>query len=330
MDYPKSEPGVALLNGKFTDGNPLLGIPASLDPSSWANAVTDELLNVIIAAGLDPSENESDQLLRAIRGGVSSVSSNTALTATEAGMVLIDAGAGTCTVTLPDAGQKGASFIVRRVDNSGNRLKVQALGTDRIKFHTHLNPTGYSFLVLMGAGDWWHLRSDGQGGWWPVGRHDSTPLGRPVFETTTAFAPGGYGPLSGAEFQRADWPWLWDHAQQSGMLTTEAGRIGMEGGWTSGDGVLTFRGPEGRAEFLRILDDGRGIDSGRPAGSWRADELRAHSHVYTKNGATFASTNGSAPADALRAPDAGARTSDTGGSETRPRSIAYPGRIKLI
>lgn len=79
--------------------------------------------------------------------------------------------------------------IVRRVDNSGNRLVVQAAGANKIKFHTHLNADGYSFLVLMGAGDWWHLRSDGAGSWWPVGRCDTTALGRPVMETTTAFPP---------------------------------------------------------------------------------------------------------------------------------------------
>lgn len=44
--------------------------------------------------------------------------------------------------------------------------------------------------------------------------------------------------------KRAEWPWLWDHAQQSGMLGTEATREGNEGKWSSGDGAVTFRAPE--------------------------------------------------------------------------------------
>lgn len=67
MDYPKSVPSVGLVNGKFVDENPATGMPGSLIPASWGNAVTEEVLNVIRAAGGAPDENRSDQLWQALR-----------------------------------------------------------------------------------------------------------------------------------------------------------------------------------------------------------------------------------------------------------------------
>ncbi|MDD2150732.1 tail fiber protein [Pseudomonas putida] len=67
MDYPKKTPNVGLVGGKFADENASTGQPGSLIPSAWGNAVTDELLAVITAAGLDPSEDETTQLLEAIQ-----------------------------------------------------------------------------------------------------------------------------------------------------------------------------------------------------------------------------------------------------------------------
>ncbi|MBC7211590.1 MAG: hypothetical protein H5U33_15840 [Pseudomonas sp.] len=68
MDYPKSIPNVGLVGGKFIDENISTGLPGSLIPSAWGNAVTDELLAVIRAAGLVPSEDNKTQLLQAIQG----------------------------------------------------------------------------------------------------------------------------------------------------------------------------------------------------------------------------------------------------------------------
>lgn len=63
MDYPKSVPNVGLVGGKFVDENTATGVVGSLIPSAWGNAVTDELLTVIKAAGLEPTEGKNTQLL---------------------------------------------------------------------------------------------------------------------------------------------------------------------------------------------------------------------------------------------------------------------------
>ena len=46
----------------------------------------------------------------------------------------------------------------------------------------------------------------------------------------------------------------------------------------AGDGINTFNLPDPRGKFIRVLDDGRGIDTGRVLGSDQADETRRHNH----------------------------------------------------
>ncbi|CAH0289243.1 hypothetical protein ACVK1X_000798 [Pseudomonas sp. PvR086] len=67
MDYPNSVPSASLVDVKFVDGNPITGTPGSLIPASCGNGVTLELLKVIEAAGIKPSEASNDQLLTALR-----------------------------------------------------------------------------------------------------------------------------------------------------------------------------------------------------------------------------------------------------------------------
>ncbi|MDU9391530.1 hypothetical protein [Pseudomonas sp. zfem002] len=66
MDFPKSTPGVGLVDGRFVDENVTTGQPGSLIPAAWGNSVTTELLNVIRAAGYVPDEQNLNQLLSAI------------------------------------------------------------------------------------------------------------------------------------------------------------------------------------------------------------------------------------------------------------------------
>lgn len=333
--------------GEWRGGNPGEGQSATPMLSAYFNMLQRELVGVVEGAGLTLDAADDGQLLTAITqlidGKVSKpivqLNESTSLQAAQLGLVLIAATSAAVTVTLPASNNALGvrDVIVRRVDNGANRALVAASGSDKIKFHTHLNPAGYAFFPLMGAGDWWHLRSDGGGSWWPVGRLDATALGRPVFETTTVFSPGGWGAFNGGLLNRADWPWLWDHAQQSGMLSTEAARVGKEGGWTSGDGIATFRAPEGRGEFLRVLDDGRGLDPSRVAGSkQRATQITGDNGLAPAvqgigNLAEVGVDPGAAPATIYHVAAAVAEvaTSPFWGF-VRPTNVAYPGRIKLI
>ncbi|NVK28815.1 MAG: hypothetical protein HWE14_12260 [Flavobacteriia bacterium] len=63
MNYPDSND---LYNGKFTDGDPLTGLPASQDSAEHMNAIYDELIALIVASGLNPDATIKGQVLAAI------------------------------------------------------------------------------------------------------------------------------------------------------------------------------------------------------------------------------------------------------------------------
>lgn len=134
MDYPKSVPSVGLVNGQFVDEDPIAGKPGSLIPATWGNSVTQEILNVVQAAGMAPNEASNNQLLAALRspalfmtaaqfdGGRSAataefvqralgsyasargITAATQLTQADVGCSIGLGGNATYTVTLPDAG----------------------------------------------------------------------------------------------------------------------------------------------------------------------------------------------------------------------------------
>ena len=66
MDYPVSDPSANLHAGKFSDGDPALGILPSTDKARDMNAAYDELLNLIRDGGLEPDETRFDQVKSAI------------------------------------------------------------------------------------------------------------------------------------------------------------------------------------------------------------------------------------------------------------------------
>lgn len=72
MDFPKSVPGIGLVNGKFVDEDATTGTPGSLIPAVWGNSVTTEILNVITEAGNTPDAADTAQLKKSIVGLIAS------------------------------------------------------------------------------------------------------------------------------------------------------------------------------------------------------------------------------------------------------------------
>ena len=200
MDYPKSVAGVGLLNGKFTDGDPLSGARASLDPAAWANAVTDELLAIQTAAGIVADETRTNQALAAIQylvqkaqgnlGGATTVAASSAITAAMAGKALYVTAATPSTQTLPPLASVpvGASFVILNA-NSG-LVTVAASGTDALYFMGN----GVNGSKTLGSGDTAVVTSLGTGAWNITGGSAQLAVAA-VFGSSTA--SNGYQKLPG-------------------------------------------------------------------------------------------------------------------------------------
>lgn len=57
----------ATVDNRFTDGDPVGGIQATIVTDDWANDVQEELMSVLAAAGIAPVKGTQDQLLKSIR-----------------------------------------------------------------------------------------------------------------------------------------------------------------------------------------------------------------------------------------------------------------------
>ena len=99
----------------------------------------------------------------------------------------------------------------------------------------------------------------------------------------------------------------------------------------AGDGFNTFNLPDLRGEFVRGLDDGRGVDPGRALGSAQGDMLASHAHgtnwQMANEGGQQNNRMGSG-GPSLESVYFQLPTEAAGGSETRPRNVALLACIK--
>ena len=122
--------------------------------------------------------------------------------------------------------------------------------------------------------------------------------------------------------------WLFCHGQA--LLRSEYPELYAVIGIAFGtNGTTDFNLPDTRGEFIRGLDNGRGVDEGRAMGTPQSDEFRSHTHGYSDS---YTNTQSNAPAGTNTTTGAvnAAKTTDAvGGPETRPRNIALNTIIKF-
>jgi hypothetical protein len=94
-----------------------------------------------------------------------------------------------------------------------------------------------------------------------------------------------------------------------------------------GDGSTTFNVPDYRGQFLRGLDAGAGIDTGRTLGTRQADMFASHTHVMNSVQPVAGGTSSWTPT-VQNTTNVSLITLATGGTETRPKNIAVNYGIK--
>ena len=92
--------------------------------------------------------------------------------------------------------------------------------------------------------------------------------------------------LNGALLKRQDYPVLWSWANENFLVVSEEEwNEDRHGYFSSGDTTNTFRLPDTRGEFFRVLDEGRGLDKDRRVGTSQEDairEIEGEFHMYDR------------------------------------------------
>ena len=148
-----------------------------------------------------------------------------------------------------------------------------------------------------------------------INNYQPLPAGT-ILYTPTSSVPTGFLPLNGQAISK----------------TTYAALYAILGGYY-GETLTTFNLPDLRGEFIRVWDNGRGIDPGRTVGSSQTDMFKSHTHrLLDNNNATFGGDRPNAFDSAAAINQSSSSyvdTQSTGGSETRPRNIALQAIIKF-
>lgn len=150
--------------GYFTGGDPVSNVPATVPGYEWFNGVQEELIGVILRAGLAPDQADLAQLRKSLDrlfgGGLRTVAANTALLPDDAGVVLVDAATASRTITLPAANAANGRplrFTFVRVDAAGaNSVALARAGADTIEGLTQIG---------LGVGRRLTMVSDGASAW---------------------------------------------------------------------------------------------------------------------------------------------------------------------
>lgn len=188
--------------------------------------------------------------------------------------------------------------------------------------------------------------SDGQLYTWiqasgPANGGAQDPISSPAFWKTFTASANSPGDIKASAVNAVPDGWL--KANGAAVSRTTYADLFAAIGTTygAGNGTTTFNVPDLRGEFIRGLDEGRGVDPSRVMGSSQAGAIESHSHrdLFAFGGGAGGTPN---PSTAYSKDyhatgtinfdgtgnGAGLTSGTTGGAETRPRNVAMIYLIK--
>ncbi|SBS30426.1 hypothetical protein MSP8886_01809 [Marinomonas spartinae] len=325
MNYPDSND---LYNGKFTDGDPLNAIPASIASADHMNAIYDELKALITAGGLAPDFNDLAQVSQSV--GSQLRSKRLFDVSGTANAILLTTPAGKQPVTTLNNYDE-FSFIVAATNTaSGMTIKIDELAVMPLAGPVATQIFETALLTVRYINGVFYVADQVN----PQTGVRVSDIAKLYIDTVDVLGVGEYA-LDGAQFSSRNHPLGWAIVSASSncidQATKDSDPITYGGYWgfvAELDGSFTVTLPMIGGEFIRMFDDGRGVDVGREFGSWQADEFKSHTHNFSlASNNRLGNTSGNARVE--QPIDNNAPTSFTGGNETRPRSIAYYGKTRL-
>lgn len=200
------------------------------------------------------------------------------LTIDNAGMVAIDASAGSLSLNLPAASAMvGTSFRFIRTDtNFGATVTINRSGGDLLMWS---GATAQASSVLL-PGDCREVVSNGSNAWLSASAsEDGVSVGDVIFVPMTTPRVGTIK-ANGTLLSRALYQRLFQRISSTiGFVSEAAYFAGSSGMYSVGDGATNFRIPDYRGEFIRCWDDGRGVDAGRNMWAQQGHETASHGHA---------------------------------------------------
>jgi phage-related tail fiber protein len=310
------------VNHQFVAEDPSINRPPTAFEPVDFNAWQNELVNIILAAGIVPSAADNAQVIAALQAlFVSPAGVNGLISSAVAALVNSSPAALDTLNELALALGSDPNFAT--TVNTALAARMKWLGVGQALPVANVGPIWHDgFNSLM---TWQVFDANGAA----YEGYASQLVGSLLMDTQPT-PRAGYVKSGVADLNRGTYAALRNWAIHNGIMV-------LSGAWVAGtiamadnlDGT-TFKVFDVRGEFPRFWDDGRGVDLARAFGSWQADELKSHAHVQTVLSAQGG--GGDKPAGYLNAgPDlSGAySTAATGGIETRPRNTAFLASIKF-